>query len=128
MDDLQLHVARFWGLFTIAVYAPTLINRKFYETLLRVKEREDFVILSGLLSITVGAAAVAVFNTWEWGLAGVLTFMGWLNLVKGVFRFLMLGVAQKAVKEVKQQDAVVYPFMIATLTFGVYLAYRGFAG
>ncbi|WP_157554786.1 hypothetical protein [Nocardia crassostreae] len=119
-------MAIFWGLITVGTYLPALTSRQFYDALLRVKENEQFVILSGLISLVTGAASLAVEHRWEWGLVGVLTAMGWVNVIKGFVRFYELGFARTAVRKTNDHAVVVYVYMALASAFGFYLLYRGF--
>lgn len=120
--------AIFWGLITLGTFVPTIMSKQFYAALLRTKEDAGFVILSGILSLTAGAVSLAFVHDWEWGLVGVITVMGWANVIKGVARFFEVGSATKAVKKVKENNAVVYSYMVIASIFGLYLLYRGFTG
>lgn len=124
MDSHALAI--FWGLITVGTYLPALTSRRFYDALLRAKEIEEFVILSGLISLVTGAASLAVEHRWEWGLVGVLTTMGWVNTIKGVVRFLELGFARTAVRKTNDHALLVYIYMSLASAFGCYLLYRGF--
>ncbi|GAA5090511.1 hypothetical protein GCM10023319_43110 [Nocardia iowensis] len=124
MDSHALAI--FWGLITVGTYLPALTSRRFYDALLRAKEIEEFVILSGLISLVTGAASLAVEHRWEWGLVGVLTTMGWVNTIKGVVRFLELGFARNAVRKTNDHALLVYIYMSLASAFGCYLLYRGF--
>ncbi|MFC9993838.1 hypothetical protein [Nocardia sp. NPDC127526] len=119
-------MAIFWGLITVGTYLPALTSRQFYDALLRVKENEQFVIMSGLLSLATGAGSLAVEHRWEWGLVGVLTAMGWVNVLKSFVRFFELGFARTAARKTNDHAVVVYLYMSLALTFGCYLLYRGF--
>lgn len=127
-NDTAYALAIFWGLITVGTFLPSLVSKQFFAALLRVKEKEEFVILSGLISLTAGAVSLAFVHDWGWSLVGVVTVMGWANVIKGILRFFEVGSATKAVKKVKENNAVVYSYMGLALIFGLYLLYRGFMG
>lgn len=120
--------AIFWGFITIGTYLPALTSKSFYTALLRVKEKEHFVILSGLISLTAGAISLSFVHDWQWSLTGVITALGWINVLKGMGRFYEVGSVTKAVKKVTTHNAAVYAYMAVSLIFGLYLLYRGFWG
>ena len=69
---------------------------------------------------------LAVVHQWEWGLVGVLTVIGWVNVVKGMLRFFELGFARTAVRKTNDNPILVYTYMAVALAFGCYPLYHGF--
>lgn len=126
-DDPVKAMAIFWGINTIGIALPSLFSRKFFEAMLKAKEETSFVILSGIASLMSGALSLAFVNRWEWSLAGVITFMGWINVIKSVFRFFEFSFAQESVKQVQRAGLAVYAYITVLLLFSTYLLYRGFA-
>ena len=120
--------AIYWGFITVGTYLPALTSKAFFTSLLEVKEKADFVILSGLISLLAGAISLGFVHDWEWSLTGVITFIGWVNVLKGMGRFFEVNRATTAVKKVSDRSVMVYVYMAASLGLGLYLLYRGFWG
>ncbi|NKY35062.1 hypothetical protein HGA13_18595 [Nocardia speluncae] len=116
--------AIFWGIFLVGSYFPALISKRFLSVLMLEKQTDGFVIMAASLQIVIGAASLAVNNRWELGLAGIITVLGWMAVVKGVGRYMALGLAEKAAKNMPA--AVAYPYLLIHLAVGCFLLYRGF--
>ncbi len=128
MPELTQPLAIFWGIVTLVTYLPSIFNKKFYKSLLRVKEREDFVILSGLISLISGAITLAFVHELQLNLAGLITLIGFLNVIKALVRFFKIGTVTKAIDKVKTKNTIVYVYMLTMLILGVYLLLEGFLG
>ena len=117
-------LAIFWGIFLVGSYIPVLISKRLLSVMLLEKQTDGFVIMAASLQIVIGAASLAVVNRWELSLFGIITVLGWMAAVKGVGRYLALGLAEKAAKNMT--PVVAYPYLAVHLVVGFCLLYRGF--
>ena len=46
-------------------------------------KKDSFIISMGYISILIGAPFVILHNIWEFSVVGLVTFFGWLTLIKG---------------------------------------------
>ncbi len=126
--DMAIVFARFWGIFSIAFFTAMLFNKKLYDTMLKAKDNEIFVILTGLICLVIGAFQVSVLNAWEFSYKGVVTLIGWYTLLKSFYRFLKPEEAKAAVakNETIRKDIFKNVFFIISILFGVYLLLMSF--
>ena len=46
-------------------------------------QKDSFIISMGYISVLIGASFVILHNIWEFSIFGLVTFFGWLTLIKG---------------------------------------------
>lgn len=119
-------LAIFWGIYLLGGYVPVLINRKLYSIMMTEKQEYGFIILAASIQIVIGAGSLALVHQWEWSLAGVVTLLGWLAVIKGVGRYLVLGFVVKVAKRMNLVFA--YSYLSMHIILGFYLVYCGFWG
>jgi uncharacterized membrane protein len=126
--DMAVIFARFWGIFSIAFYGALLLNKRAYEIMLKAKDNEAFIIMSGLINLILGAFQVSVLNQWELSYRGVVTFIGWFTLIKGFYRFLKPEETKSAVAEnvVIRKAIFINIYFVISILFGIYLVYMSF--
>ena len=66
-----------------------LFNPKSYRNMMQDFEKhEGTIYLAGLFSMLIGLIIVLNHNIWEFSVAGVITFIGWGAVVKGIILIL----------------------------------------
>ena len=125
--EIATVLARFWGIVIIVLSAAMLVNRQLYRAMLDAKQDDHFVIVTGLISLVIGALQVSIFNVWEFSYLGLITLLGWLALIRGAIRLAALGLAKSAVKEAEQKPVLLYSYMGVSVLLGLYLIYASFA-
>jgi hypothetical protein len=83
--NITLVLARFWGIILVVFCGYMLVNVKFYVRLVRAFRDESVRFLSFVVVLVIGAVCVAVHNEWEANVKGLITFLGWGSLLKGIF-------------------------------------------
>ncbi|MEI6378729.1 MAG: hypothetical protein WCO55_03650 [Candidatus Falkowbacteria bacterium] len=119
--DIFIFLARFWGLMLVGLCGSLLVNRKLYGELLADMRDKGMVFIFSMLSLIVGAATVAMSNSWTWDAHGLVTLLGWGALLKGfigaAFPKVMIGTVEKA----KINQRAVNIFSIIFIILGIYL-------
>jgi hypothetical protein len=125
--DLEptLILARFWGILLVVSCGAALINARSRRSLLDAKETESFTLAVGWLALIVGAAHVALYNEWTLGHKGVISFLGWITLLRSAFRLMFPSTATRATKQGRQYMVPVYIYTGLALALGVYLLLVG---
>ena len=85
--DVSLFLAKFWGwylviFFLILSYNPTRIQQIFSDL-----KDQKFLILFSFLAIIVGLVSVLFHNVWEPDWRLIITGLGWMALLLGLFLF-----------------------------------------
>src|SRR5690606_13532004 len=123
--EVDLVLARFWGIILVVSCGAALLNARSNKILLDAKETESFTLAVGWLALIAGAAHVALYNVWEPNFRGVITFLGWITLVRSAFRLFFPSGATTATKQGRQHMLPVYIYTGAAFLLGVYLLLIG---
>jgi preprotein translocase subunit Sec63 len=118
----------FWGIITIGIYLPSFVNENFYRTLLKLKEREDFVILTGFVSLLAGALTLSFVHSLDFSLSGLITLIGVLNVLKSLVRFLFFKRIVNRVNKFNKHMVAGKLFLGVATLLGFYLVYLGVIG
>lgn len=72
---------------------------------------------SSLVAIVFGYILVSFFNVWQWDWTLLITLVGWLTLIKGIFVLVFPGVALAWMKELKDSYVTIKALFSAVLGF-----------
>jgi hypothetical protein len=91
-----------------------------------ITKNQSFLWLVGFIVLIMGAVMVALNTVWNSGLLRLLvTIIGWLTLIKGIFILILPDVATSLYKKFNKESIfTVCGFVI--LILGLILTYRGF--
>lgn len=85
--DLSLFLAKVLGLYLIIVIAACVVQWRGMKKVLEDFERSrGLIVFSGAWALLLGLLLVTSHNIWEWNFRGVITFLGWVTLLKGLLR------------------------------------------
>lgn len=84
------------------------------------------VFLSGFMALTIGMILITVHNVWVSDWPVIITIIGWLSFLKGVFYLLVPDVLHSLIGYVRKATTYWMVGGIAMLLVGVYLIYVGF--
>ncbi len=87
------------------------------ETLINNK---GILCLAGFLTLMMGATVVVLNNVWTNGLPLLVTIIGWLMLIKGIFILLMPNTATRYYKKVNESSLFLWAGLLV-LVLGVAL-------
>lgn len=123
MDPVTILIAKFVGPVILAVGVGIFFSKNYYTKVYRNLENETLAVLMGGISILVAGIAIVMYhNTWDSFVAGIISFIGWASIVKG----LLLVIAPKTVDMFGDivADSKFFPFMAAFATaVGAYISY-----
>ncbi len=90
MDPMTILIAKFVGPVILAVGVGIFLSRNYYIKVYRNLESETLAVLMGGISILVaGIAIVLNHNMWDSFAAGLVSFLGWMSILKGVLLIVM---------------------------------------
>lgn len=124
--ELSLLLAKVIGLVLMFVAVALLINKKNVDLLFNLYKNPGPVFVTGILEIVLGIMFVLNHNIWTLDFRGVITFIGWVLLVRGVGRVLFPSRVTRWLERFKKMRSAIAPLLIFVFLVGAYLAYMGF--
>ncbi len=123
--EIDLVLARFWGILLTVSCGAALVNARAGQILLDAKETEAFTLAVGWLALIAGAAHVALYNEWELGYRGLITFLGWITLVRAGLRLAFPTSATTTTERGRRHMWLVYLYTALAFALGLYLLLIG---
>jgi vacuolar-type H+-ATPase subunit I/STV1 len=98
------------------------------DSLAGIIHNPSLILVLGVFTLAIGLAMVLAHNIWSSGaLAVVVTLVGWLALIKGLFfLYLIPDVGAEYLLKMLRHPQLFYVCMIPSLAIGIYLTYGGF--
>ncbi len=124
--ELSLLLAKVIGLLFMFVAVALLVNKKNVDLLFNLYKNPGPVFVTGILEIVLGIMFVLNHNIWTLDFRGVITFIGWVLLVRGVGRVLFPSRVTRWLEKFKKMRSAIAPLLIFVFLVGAYLAYMGF--
>lgn len=127
MEQTTLFLAQLIGPVMLAVGAGIFFSRDYYMKVYRHLENETLaVFMTGFTALVIGMVMVMSHNVWNSLITGIVSFVGWSSLVKG----LLLIITPKTVN--KMGDALVNSPSVLTFAgflytiLGIYVSYMAY--
>ncbi len=123
------------SLFLAQLIGPVLIvmglgllfrHTEFHEMATDFLASRAMIFLSGLLTLVVGLAIVNTHNFWEVGWPVVITILGWLAVIGGVFRILFPGSVQSIGSSMLEMSGIAKAGGAIQILLGLWLCYAGY--
>jgi len=125
--ELSIFLAKAWGLYFLIITASLLLNKGSLPRLFKLVKDENFLFLSGFISLLIGILSVVAHNIWSPSWVGLVTLFGWLALIKGVVRFTTRpDFTLKMIDKFEKNTAFIYTSFIVMFIIGAYLTYVGY--
>jgi len=124
-----LLLAQFFGLFSIILSIAVIVRQRMIVHILEnFLTNRPLAFIVGVFEMAAGLFLILNHNIWTTALASVVTIMGWLILLEGVFyTFVRMSTMQRLIGML-HRTKLFYLFAIAYLVLGIYLVYAGFSG
>ena len=125
--DRSLFLSRLLGPTFVAVAVGMLINRDAYRGM--IAEALHFGILfylSGFLSLLAGLAIVNLHNRWQRDWRVIITVLGWLMTIGGIFRIVLPQVAIAVGSTIYEGRASTIVVALITGVLGAFLSFKGY--
>mgnify|MGYP001180073665 CR=1 FL=1 len=117
MDDISFQIASILGPVLMVVTSSEFFNLKIWKTI-----DPTVVSLNGLVLLISGLVIVRSHNVWTFDWRLIVTVMGWLIVLAGVFRSYRPAAKQAPVNNVTRV------FVIILFLIGSFLTYMGYFG
>ncbi|HME56907.1 MAG TPA: hypothetical protein VKF63_01105 [Terracidiphilus sp.] len=129
MSSRTIFLSRLIGLFCILFVPSMIIYRQAgMDAVAGLLHSSSEMLVLSFITLAVGLAMVLAHNIWSGGaLTVVVTLVGWLTLIKGLFfLYLLPYVGAEYLLKVLQHPHLFYVCMAPSLIIGIYLTYGGF--
>jgi len=84
--ETSVFLAKLLGLYSLIVAGGVLLNQKTYKRVLDdLLKNSAFIYLAGIFALFFGLLIVLFHNVWVLGWPVIVTVMGWLGLIKGIW-------------------------------------------
>jgi uncharacterized membrane protein len=124
--NLLNYLAEILGISLVIIPLALLINPKYLKRLFVEADNEITIFFMGILSLVVGLAMTLDYNIMQaqnWQV--IITIIGWLALLKGLFLLFLPEYTKKWVKKMENQQWL--PIALVVLVFvGLIITYLGF--
>lgn len=123
--ETSLFIAQVLAICYLSVGIGFLISKEYYrKEVTKLLENPGFVLLGGYFAIIIGALILRVQNTWESDWTTLVTIIGWIAIIKGIW----LIVFPKSITQFKTLLQAKYHNWVSTaiIVLGLIFAYFGF--
>jgi hypothetical protein len=123
----SIFLAQLIGPVLLVIGIGMLANRAGYRAMAEefLKSRA-LIYLAGLLALVPGLAIVLVHNVWVLGWPVIITILGWLSVVGGVFRLLSPQPVTELGSAMLAREGVMIGAGVAFLVLGAVLSLFGY--
>lgn len=125
--DNSIFIARVFGLFYLVMGIGLLLNRKAFQNLI-----EDFcksaalLFYGGLFALALGIVLILTHNVWVADWTVIITIIGWLAFIKGVWIVVFPGTVPKFMQAYRKNKNMLIFHPFAVLALGIVFTYFGF--
>ncbi len=125
----SLFLAKIIGPYCIIIALGILLNREFYQNVMRDFMRSAaLVYIGGILSLIIGFLIVLTHNLWVRDLPVIITIIGWGAIVKGVWLIVFPNNLTKFTEAYLKNAGLLTAHMILIIVLGVALINYGYGG
>lgn len=120
--DTTLFLASIWGPIVFAVGLGILASRRYYTKIYRDLEKAPLALLTfGVAAMAAGIAQILAHNVWGSFTEGLVSFLGWATLAKGLLFIVAPGFVDRA-GDWEAKSGFVSVAGIGCLVLGAYLS------
>ena len=107
--------------------ACLLLNRKaFHQVAKDFCQNAALVFFAGMFALIVGVVIIITHNLWEASWAVMITIIGWIGLIKGVWMIALPNRVAYFMQIYQDNESLLIIHSIAALILGMILTYFGF--
>lgn len=124
--ELSLFLAKVIGLTLVLVASALVVNKKNIDLLFGLYKHPTAVFITGILETVLGIVLALSHNIWTPDFRGIITFVGWILLLRGVGRIFFPFRVTNKLEKFRKMESAFTPLLIFVILIGAYLAYMGF--
>lgn len=124
--DFSILIARIASIIYLAAALGGFFNKGYFRRMsVDIYRNAVLIYFMGFITVIIGFLIVSYHNIWaiDWRL--LITLIGWLALMKGIFLIVFPGLMQ-GLSERFFRDRVIIIYPYVTLFFGLLFGYFGF--
>ncbi|MFH1375977.1 MAG: hypothetical protein ABIH35_04910 [Patescibacteria group bacterium] len=104
-----------------------LLHKKFYAKILKdFEQHEGLTYFAGIFITILGLIIVLNHNIWELSAAGIITFIGWASVVKGIAFLIVPQPLYRMSKGIINSTGLIRVASVIWVAAGGYLVYFGY--
>ncbi len=116
-------IAQILGIFFAVLGVSLIFNSKGVKTAIEASvENKGILLLWGILALLIGAVIIIFNNVWTSGMPLLVTILGWLAFVKGVFILIFSDAAGSLYRKFNKSNMLVFVGVVV-LIVGLVLLY-----
>ncbi|MBN4077287.1 hypothetical protein JYT19_00080 [Sulfobacillus acidophilus] len=120
-------LARFLGIFMTVIGLALLLNRAQFKKIIdAVIHNAGLQFMAALMPILIGSAIVATHNVWSNNWTIIITILGWMMILAGIFRSWFTEHWLKLARKVGKKDNIFWVGGIFWTILGLIMLYFGF--
>jgi len=123
---LAYMLARFFGLFLVVVGLMAFIRNDQEDYFDQLVESKEFLFITGLITVMLGAIVVALNNTWKFEWRLLITILGWVTFLKGTMMLIFPGLSVSIWRKLSVKPWVLLTSGALSFIIGIYLVWIGF--
>ncbi|MDD4202247.1 MAG: hypothetical protein PHQ52_02145 [Candidatus Omnitrophica bacterium] len=128
--DTSILLAKIFGPYFILISVGILINPYIYQKLIQdIAKSPSFIFWSGAVAFITGLLIVLFHNIWTLTWIVVITLIGWMAILKGVWFVLFPKHAEKLFERYRPGSILIKVHLLLAFLLGLWLSFMGyFAG
>lgn len=120
----SIFIGKVLGIYMLITCIALLFNQKYYrETFKEIIDNKSFFIISAIISLIIGILIIITHNIWivQWQL--LITILGWIALLKGIFLLFFPNASSNLFKKCKTKYKIdLYDWVKWWCLIGLFLA------
>lgn len=124
--DISVFLAKVLGSYLFLMAIVLYANMRRFKKMFNDADGAVLMFVSGAKSLLIGLLILACHNIWEANWKGLITFLGWAFLVRGLIRLFLPDFAFKKIRYVINTPNVFCSILLVVLVIGAYLGYIGY--
>ncbi len=125
--ETSLYLAKLIGPLMLVIAAAMLINQdNMRDMAADFLEHRGLIFLAGILTLLAGLAIVLSHNVWVAGWPVIITILGWLSVIGGVFRVVFPDSVRSIGESMLEKKGIFTAGGIVQAVIGAWLCYVGY--
>ena len=125
--NASLFIARMLGLYIIIVVSIMLLKPGYIKRYIEeFSKNTGVILLAGIFTIFFGLAIILTHNIWAWNWTVIITIVGWIGLIKGIWLLAFPDSVSKLSDFYAKAKLFPTVHLVVALLIGIYLTYMGF--
>ncbi|MFC1548831.1 hypothetical protein ACFL5E_02610 [Candidatus Omnitrophota bacterium] len=125
--ETSLFLAKLLGPYFIIVAVGVLFNLKFYYRVMEdFSKNTALLYLGGIMALFFGLLIVLFHNVWAFNWAVIITLMGWLGIIKGIWIICFPNTIARMTAAYVKKGPVIVINLIVILILGIVLSVMGY--